>query len=130
MMAYDLVKLKTVVRFYSVGIINTVFGYTLFFALIATGLNIYVAQLLGHCLGMAFNYMMFTKHVFVNSTPAVGRYLAAYGVNYLLGLGLIFLFSHILKSPFAIGAAAALTASIVNFVVLKFLVFHRQAGVS
>jgi putative flippase GtrA len=114
------------VRFYGVGIINTVFGYSLFFLLIATGLNIYIAQAVGHLIGMTFNYVMFRRHVFTDSAPAIRRYLAAYGVNYLLGLGLIALFSRFMQSPYAIGASAAVTASVINFAVLRFLVFNRR----
>jgi putative flippase GtrA len=120
-------RVKLLLRFYGVGIVNTAFGYSLFFLLIAAGLNIYLAQLIGHLIGMTFNYIMFRNHVFTGSAPAIGRYLAAYGVNYLLGLGLIALFSHFMRSPYAVGACAALTASAVNFVVLKVLVFNRAA---
>lgn len=47
-------------------------------------------------------------------------------MNYLLGLGLIALFSRVMQSPYAIGASAAVTASAINFAVLRFLVFNRR----
>lgn len=124
--AFDRVRL--LVRFYGVGIINTLFGYSLFFGLIALGMNIYLAQIIGHVCGMTFNYVMFRRHVFTESAPALWRYLGAYGVNYLLGLGLIALFSIWIRSQLAVGIAAALSASLINFVVLKRLVFNRSAA--
>lgn len=112
-------------RFYGVGIINTLFGYSLFFGLIAGGINIYVAQAIAHVCGMTFNYIMFRRHVFTDTAPAVGRYLISYGANYLLGLLLITIFALFLHSQLLVGICAALTGSIINFAVLKLFVFNR-----
>lgn len=116
-------KFEQLLRFYAVGIINTLFGYSLFFLLIATGLNIYVAQLIGHLIGMAFNYIMYRRHVFTGISPSMTRFVAAYVVNYLLGLSLIFLFSQFVSSRYAIAGLAAVTGSLINFAVLKQFVF-------
>jgi len=121
------IRLNQIARFYGVGIINTIFGYSLFFSLIAVGFNIYLAQIFAHLAGMTFNYAMFRRHVFKEAAPAIGRYLVAYGANYALGLGLIILFSHFLESPYFVGIAAIVTSSAINFLVLKRFVFNHTS---
>jgi putative flippase GtrA len=43
-------------RYYGAGLVNTMVGYGLYAAFVALGLDIYLAQALGHVLGMSFNY--------------------------------------------------------------------------
>ena len=54
-------------RYYQVGVVNTVFGYTVFAALIKLGVNIYVAQIISHIVGATFNYITYSRYVFAGT---------------------------------------------------------------
>lgn len=123
-------RLAELWRYYKVGVINTAFGLGLYFGLVYLGLNLFVAQIISHCCGVVFNYFMFTSHVFRGARANIPAYIASYGVNYLLGLALLAGFHRIVHSPYIAGFLATLTGSVINYVLLKVLVFRRSGGVS
>ena len=93
--------------------------------LVWAGLNLFVAQIISHCTGVAFNYFMFKRHVFTSHDAAVSHYIGAYVLNYLMGLSALFVIHQFVPSPFAAGFLALLLVSLVNYFVLKHLVFVR-----
>jgi putative flippase GtrA len=113
-------------RYYKIGVINTVFGLALYSLLVFFGLNLFVAQILSHIVGVTFNYFTFTRHVFTEHKPNILRYIASYGVNYLIGLGFLTLFHHFVRSPYIAGFLSAASTSVINYVILKFFVFRRR----
>lgn len=114
-----------VIRYGGVGIINTIFGYGLYVAMIFLGTNLYVAQILSHGAGAIFNYFMFKRHVFVGSSAAIFRYIGAYTWNYLLGLVLLAGFHRIFPSAYLDGFLVLLVLAALNFFVLRHLVFRK-----
>jgi putative flippase GtrA len=117
-------KCDQLLRYFSVGIINSAVGYglyALFFALIN---NVYIAQIVSHCIGMCFNYVMLKTHVFRGGTPSTPRYIAAYIVSYILGLGFLYVFNHILRSPYLAGLLSLITVASINYFVLRSFVFR------
>ncbi len=110
-------------RYYVVGVVNTVFGYGLFALLVWLSLNLFVAQILAHLSGMAFNYVMFRVHVFRGPKPELRRYIAAYSLNYLLGLASLTVAHSFIASPYIAGLVTLLVISILNYFILKRFVF-------
>lgn len=114
------------VRYYQVGIINTAFGFGIYLLLVKMGLNPYFAQILSHCLGVIFNYLTYSRHVFRHAHARVSRFLASYVGNYLLSLGTLAVALHFVTSPYAAGAISIIVTSLINYFALKHLVFvHR-----
>ncbi len=113
-------------RYYKIGVVNTVFGFGLYTALVYFGLNLYVAQIVSHVTGAAFNYVMFRRHVFRGPRPNPVRYVASYGVNYLVGLFFLWAFHLAVRSPYVAGFLAVLATSIVNYFMLKVFVFKDR----
>jgi putative flippase GtrA len=132
----NLAHLRQLFAFYQVAILNTIFGYSLYAALIFFGLKPYVAQVISQITGMAFNYVMYRGHVFKDSEAAVLRYLGTYAVNYGIQVALLALFlrwvptlvlaGFSIKPAYSAGFLALLVASLVNFVALKFFVFRKS----
>ena len=117
---------QRLLRYYQAGIVNTAFGYGLYAAFVAAGLNMFVAQIAAHMLGVAFNYFTYRRHVFI--VPASKfRFLASYLVSYFLGLAALSTASHFIASPYGAGLVAVLLVSVVNYFVLKYAVFVRTA---
>lgn len=103
--------------------VNAAFGYGVFALLILVGINLFAAQIVSHLLGMAFNYVMFRRHVFKDSRAAVGRYIIAYAVNYGLGLVILMGLNQVIASDYLAGFLTIALVAVINFVVLKFFVF-------
>jgi len=106
-----------------VGVLNAGFGYGVYALFLLVGLNLFAAQIIAHLLGMGFNYFMFRRHVFRGSRAAVGPYIAAYAVNYGLSLATLAGLNRVLASDYLSGFLSIVFVALVNFVVLKFLVF-------
>lgn len=117
------------IRYYQAGIINTIFGYTIVAAMIAVGINVYVAQLLGHTAGTAFNYFTYSKYAFRDEQGSIGRFIASYIINYLFGLAALAASLQFIRSPYIAGAIAVIFVSFVNYFILKKLVFTRRRTV-
>jgi putative flippase GtrA len=115
-------------RYYQTGIINTLFGYGLFALFVFLGLNVFLAQIGSHGLGMIFNYFTYSRHAFAGHTTTRTRYIASYLGNYLFGLAVLAAVSHFIPSPYAAGLICVVIVSLVNFVVLKGLVFRPRQG--
>lgn len=112
-------------RFYQAAIINTVFGFTLYALLVHLGLNRYVAQITSHLMGMCFNYVTYSRHVFRNKGSKV-RFALSYLLSGVLNFILLYLISFIISSPYYAGLAATFGVSLVMYAVLKFGVFERS----
>ncbi|MCB4861143.1 GtrA family protein [Sphingobium sp. PNB] len=110
-------------RYYKVGVINTLFGYGIYALLLLIGLNMYVAQIIGHITGIAFNYFTYSRHVFHDLTASKFRFILSYTLNYAVGLVFLALSAIILSSPYLAGLSAMILTSIINFVVLRKYVF-------
>ncbi len=109
--------------------LNAAFGYGVYALLLFAGVNLFAAQIVAHLLGMTFNYFMFRRHVFRDSRAAVAPYIAAYAVNYALSLATLAGLNRVLASDYLAGFLAIVFVALVNFVVLKFLVFlPRSTG--
>jgi putative flippase GtrA len=119
-------KVALVVRYYCIGLINTVFGYGLFATFIFMGLNLYVAQLVAHVTGTVFNYFTYSRHVFRDSDRKPIAYVSSYALSYFLGLGLLATAHHYVNSPYLAGFLALLSGTAINFFVLKRFVFPTR----
>ena len=114
-------------RYYQAGIVNTAFGYGLYALFVALGLNMYLAQIVAHLLGMAFNYVTYSRHAFHDSDVSKSRFVASYAVNYLLGLGALWAISRVVTSPYLSGFIAVGIVSLINYFILKHWVFTARA---
>ena len=110
-------------RYYQAGIVNTAFGYGLYALFVALGLNMYLAQIIAHLLGMTFNYFTYSRHAFHDSDVSKGRFILSYAVNYLLGLAALWAASQVIASPYLAGFVAVVVVSLINYLVLKNWVF-------
>jgi len=118
-------RFRQVVRFYQAAALNAVFGFSLYAILVYGGLNLYLAQLVAHSVGVTFNYFTYSRHVFNGAPPAKIRFIIAYTINYFVGFFALALVNHFIPSPYIAMAVAIVIASIINFIALKYGVFVR-----
>jgi putative flippase GtrA len=113
-------------RYYQAAIVNTVFGYSLYALLVAVGLNMYAAQLVGHVLGVTFNYFTYSRHAFRGTEGSKLRFVMAYAGHYLVSLTMLAASARVVSSPYTAGLLALILASLLNYFVLKNLVFTKS----
>jgi len=113
-----------VIRYYQAGVANTIFGFAAYMLLVWAGMNIFLAQAISHFAGMAFNYLTYTKHVFRSADPAKARFIVSYGVNYMMSVLSLAALARFIYNPYISGVLAAVLVSIVNFFILKRIVFR------
>jgi putative flippase GtrA len=116
-------SLERLWRYYQAGIVNTAFGYGLYALFVAIGLNMYLAQAVGHVLGMVFNYFTYSRHAFHDAEASKLRFVLSYAANYLLGLASLWAAAQAIASPYLAGLVAVLFVSLVNYFVLRHWVF-------
>lgn len=119
-------RLGELLRFYQAAAVNTAFGYGLFALLVWLGVNLFAAQAIAHVLGVAFNYVTYSRHVFRDARGSKARFVAAYAVNYLVNLALLAGFAGVVRSPYVAGLLATVAASLMNYLALRHLVFVRR----
>lgn len=110
-------------RYGKVGLLNTAFGYGLYAALVALGLSMYVAQIVGHVIAVAFNYVTYSRHVFAETPGSKLRFIGSYALNYLVSLASLAAAATVIRSPYLAGAVAVVFTAALNFFVLRRFVF-------
>lgn len=118
---------KRVWRYYQAGIVNTLFGYGLFAVMVALGMNMYLAQIASHLMGMTFNYFTYSRYAFADRSASKYRFVLSYALNYLIGVALLALLSRAFPSPYVAGLLSTILVSAINYLFLRNLVF-RETG--
>ena len=114
-------------RYYSAGLVNTAFGYGLYALLIWLHVNIFVAQIIAHVCGAAFNYMMFRLHVFRGQQANLASYVGTYAFSYVLNLAILAGFHRIIRSDYLAGFLTVVVVSVLNYFILKRFVFRSRS---
>lgn len=115
-------------RYYQAGIVNTLFGYGLYALFVKLGLNMYVAQLVAHTMGVVFNYFTYSRYAFRDASASKWRFALSYTVNYFIGAGLLWACHQLIPSPYLSMAVAVVFATAINYLILNRLVFTTAAG--
>lgn len=121
-------RLIEIWRYYQAGVVNSAFGFGAYALLVWLGLNMFVAQLVAHTAGVAFNYLTYSRHVFRDAQPAKLRFVLSYAFNYLMGLAALAAVSRVVTSPYLAGLIGIVIVSVVNYFILKHLIFVRKAA--
>ena len=118
-------RFARLIRFYQAAIVNTAFGFGTYALLVWLGVNLYAAQIVAQVLGVTFNYFTYSRHVFRDREGSRWSFVAAYGTNYLVNLSLLAIFDRLIESDYGAGFASTVCASLINYFLLKHLVFRK-----
>lgn len=125
-MGLDTAELRRLFRYYQAGVVNTLFGFGLYSLFVALGLNMFVAQIVAHILGVMFNYFTYSRYAFRGDKASRSRFVGSYVVNYFLGLGSLWAASLYIASPYLAGFVSVVFVSAVNYLILRRFVFRPQ----
>jgi putative flippase GtrA len=120
---------KRLFRYYQAGVVNTLFGYGLFALFVWAGMNMYLAQIVSHVLGVIFNYFTYSGYAFAGQAGSRTRFVLSYVGNYFLNLASLALVATVVGSPYVAGLMATIFVSLINYFVLKRLVFTEKGPV-
>lgn len=116
-------------RFLFVGGVNTLFGYGMFALFIFVGLHYAAASAAATVVGVLFNFVTTGTIVFQNRAPKlIFRFVAAYCVSYVVGVGALWVFNQFQVSNYIAGAIITLPMAIFSFFLMRTFVFKRPAG--
>lgn len=120
---------KQLIRFLIVGIINTIFGYTLFAILIYIGLHYSLAVLIGTIVGILFNFKTTGKFVFdSHDNKLIFHFVGVYVIIYFLNVfGLWFLQKLGFDNMYFAGAIMIAPAAAVSFFLNRTFVFNKRS---
>lgn len=117
---------KQIITFIFAGIINTVFGYTMYVLFIYLGFKYIIASALATILGILFNFKTISKFVFkTNESRLIFRFIGVYCVIFIANIGLIKFFKIIGFNDYISGFIAVLPCAVISFVLNKFYVYNQ-----
>lgn len=113
-------------RFLWVGILNTIFGYSVFLIMLLLGLYSNIALLIATIAGVLFNFKTIGHLVFANTSknklvPFIGQYIFLYILNWFL---LQKLLNYGMKPAIA-QLILLLPIATLSFIMNKFLIFRK-----
>lgn len=112
------------IKFLLVGILNTLFGYTVFAILIALGVYYALAMFSATCLGILFNFKSLGKLVFNNSNnKLLLKFVILYCFLYVFNIALIFCLDFFLHNLYLAGIISMLASAIVGYFCNKNFIF-------
>lgn len=113
------------VRFVLVGGLNTAFGYAVFCLLAWTGLHYSAAIALSTIIGVMFNYHSTGRLVFDGAPSGrILRFFGVYGLTYAINVLLMKMLLGVGLSVYVAGASLILPMALLNFALMKRLVFQ------
>ncbi|HLN59697.1 MAG TPA: GtrA family protein [Thermoanaerobaculia bacterium] len=114
------------VRFLLVAALNTVFGYSLFAALILLGIHYPIAAAIGTVTGILFNFQTTGRLVFErHDLSLLLRFFAVYGISYVVGVSLLRWADHHGISVLVAAAVLAVPMGFFSYTLQRLLVFRR-----
>jgi putative flippase GtrA len=117
-------------KFLIVGVINTIFSYSLYAFFLSLGIHYGVAVLLSTILGVLFNFKTIGKFVFNNgSNRLIFKFIAPYVVIYFLNIGSLRVFDFFDFNMYFAGFIVTIYLSLVSFYLNKKFVFNQKINV-
>ncbi|WP_442755302.1 GtrA family protein [Methylocystis sp. JAN1] len=118
-------------RFLVVGVFNTIFGYGLFYALLAAGFAPTPALAVATAAGVGFNFFTTGRVVFANSDATrLWRFVSVYGVVFLVNDFLLERALYLGLTPAAAQAVLLLPCVALSYALNRTLVFAARKAES
>ena len=118
---------KQIIKFLIVGIINTIWGYSVYALFIYLGCDYKIASLVATILGVLFNFKTTGKLVFnSHDNRLIFKFVAVYAILYFFGIGLLKLIkTFIIDDDYIAGLIGLGPGVTFSFVLNKCWVFKK-----
>ena len=115
------------IRFIVVGIVNTIFGYSVFSILIYLNLHYSLASLLATILGVLFNFKTISSLVFkTHNNSIIFKFIAVYCFTYLITIGGLKIFTIYSVNIYFAGFILLIICTPISFVLNNQFVFQKK----
>lgn len=115
------------VKFILVGILNTLFGYTVFALLLFTGLHYSLAVILATIAGVLFNFKTTGVLVFKNNNNLlIFKFVAMYTFTSAVSIGLLHIAELNKLNLYFAGLITTGMMAVVSFIISKYWVFKES----
>ncbi|MFA5879962.1 MAG: GtrA family protein [Candidatus Margulisiibacteriota bacterium] len=115
------------IRFLFIGVINTLFGYSLFCLFIFLQFHYILAALFATILGVLFNFKTFGKFVFkVHDNSLIFKFVGVYVITFLTNIGMLKIFNIFHVSNYLAGAILIFPIALLAFFLNKKFVFNHK----
>lgn len=115
------------IRYVFVGVLNTIFGYSIYCIMVFIGFSYVSATLISQILGILFNFISTGNLVFENSdNHLIFKFILAYVITYIINIGTNKLIQIWLDcSQYLSGLGGILISALCSFFILNYFVFRR-----
>lgn len=119
--------LPRLLRFFIVGGVNTVFGYSAYAAFLFVGFHYAAAALLGTVVGVIFNFFTTGRFVFerVMHGGLLVRFVAVYAIVYAVNVAALTALQNIVVGPYRLGPYVSGIVLIVPIALLSYGLMRR-----
>ena len=118
---------KTLTRYLLVGMVNTVFGYSMFALLAYLGVHYTVAVFFSTVIGVFFSFKTFGRFVFMQSDwRLIWRFISVYGFLYSVNVGCIFVLMMYIDNVYAANALTLVFIAGLGFVLNRSFVYANS----
>lgn len=119
---------QQIARFIGIGIVNTLFGYSIYALLIFLGVGYIYAVFFSTVAGVLFNFKTIGRFVFQsNDNTLLLKFFGVYGIVYVVNIGLIKGFSLLDIDYYTAGFLALVPCAGISFVLNKLFVFRQKS---
>lgn len=114
------------IKYFAVGILNTLFGYTLFILLIKIELNYLIAQLIATIFGLCFNFFSYGNLIFkIKNKYIFMKFIFSIIISYIFNsIALYYLHTYLFLSSIVAAFILIPPTLVFNFILHKNYVFR------
>ena len=117
---------KQIFNFILVGIVNTIFGYTVYAIFISFGFNYIISIFMATILGILFNFKTIGKYVFYSQKNSlILKFFSVYIIVFFINVLIIKISKTYGYNDYIAGLIALLPSASLSFVLNKYYVFER-----
>ena len=115
---------KKFILFLCVGLMNTLFGYSIFAFFLSIGIHFSIAALISTIGGVLFNFSTFGRIVFDNKSYSnLPKFSLVYALNYFLGIGILYYCDHLNYNLYFVQALLLLPTALLRYLLMKYFVY-------
>lgn len=122
------------VRFGLVGVLNTVAALGIIFLLMACGVGVYTANVIGFCVGLTISFLLNRSWTFRGSGPLharqIGTFILAVAIAYAANIASVFAWIESGLDPYIATILGMPVYTVLFYLLSKFVVFPTSVPVS
>ena len=115
---------KKFILFLCVGLLNTLFGYSIFAFFLWIGVHFTISALISTIAGILFNFTTFGRIVFKNNSYSnLPKFVFIYALNYFLGVSVLYYCDQLDYNLYFVQAILLMPTAALRYLLMKYFVY-------